>query len=143
MNAVAVRDFDVPYSARFVLGPYWRSATENERTEFTKAYEAYVVHVYAGKFRIYHDVEVAVIGERQESQTHMLVRTKIIRSDGRPPLDVDWHLATTSQPYKIIDVNIGGISQVVTFREQFAVLMERNPGGVAMLTERLREKTRE
>src|SRR5208282_893208 len=39
-------DFDGAEIARFVLGRYWRSASEEERQEFLKLFEDYVVYVY-------------------------------------------------------------------------------------------------
>ena len=39
-------DFDVPGIARFVLGRYWRSASEQEQQEYLKLFENYVVFVY-------------------------------------------------------------------------------------------------
>ena len=42
--------FDVPAIARFVLGPYWRTATDAQREEFQKLFETYIVHVSAVRF---------------------------------------------------------------------------------------------
>ena len=39
-------DFDGPGIARFVLGRYWRSASEEEQQEYLKLFEDYVVFVY-------------------------------------------------------------------------------------------------
>jgi phospholipid transport system substrate-binding protein len=38
-------DFDCPSIARFVLGRYWRSASEEEQQEFVRLFEDYVVFV--------------------------------------------------------------------------------------------------
>ena len=42
-------DFDNNGIARFVLGRYWRSASEQERQEFVKLFEDYVVFVYTAR----------------------------------------------------------------------------------------------
>src|ERR1051325_10309805 len=34
--------FDVPGISRFVLGPYWRTATDAQREDFQKLFETYV-----------------------------------------------------------------------------------------------------
>ena len=34
-------DFDVPGIGRFVLGRYWNTATEEQRTEYLKLFENY------------------------------------------------------------------------------------------------------
>src|SRR3984893_19098848 len=42
-------DFDCPGIARFVLGRYWRAASEEEQREFVKLFEDYVVFVYTAR----------------------------------------------------------------------------------------------
>lgn len=142
MHGLAVRDFDVQYSARFALGSYWRTATERERADFVGVYEDYVVHIYARQFDAYHDVEFKVLSERAETPTHTVVETEIIRHDKGPPLRVNWRVATKGETHKITDVSVEGVSQLVSLREQFSELIQHDQGGVAKLTDRLREKTR-
>jgi ABC-type transporter MlaC component len=72
----------------------------------------------------------------------MVVESEIVQHDGRAPLRVNWRIATNGETQKITDVTVNGISQVVALREQFAELIERDHRGVAMLIDRLREKTR-
>ena len=45
-----VAGFDVPAISRFVLGPYWKSASDAQREEFPTLFEAYIVHVYSLRF---------------------------------------------------------------------------------------------
>jgi phospholipid transport system substrate-binding protein len=141
MHAIAVKEFDVPYSARFILGPYWRGASDQERADFTKAYENYIVHIYAGEFNLHHDAVIKVLGERAEGTQRVLVQTRIVRQDGQPPLQVDWRMMESGETYKIIDVSITGISQLVALRDQFSALIAREGGGVPMLTKHLLEKS--
>src|SRR5215469_1596662 len=42
-------DFDGAGIARFVLGSYWRSISEQEQREFVKLFEDYVVYVYTAR----------------------------------------------------------------------------------------------
>jgi len=141
MRDLTVRDFDVPYSARFALGRYWLQATDGERTEFTKAFERYIVHVYAMQFDLYHDVDFKVLSERSETPTISVVHSQIVRHNGRPPITVDWRVATDGNVQKIRDVSVEGISQLLCQRDQFAALLTREEGGVAMLTRRLGDMT--
>ena len=142
LYGITVRDFDVQYTARFTLGSYWRTASEKEQTEYTEVFKHYIVHIYAGQFRVYHDVDVKVLQERPESPTISLVRTELVRRDGRPPINVDWHIVTRGGVNKIIDVSVDGVSQLLTLREEFMSTIARNQGGVPMLTSKLVEKTR-
>lgn len=143
MYAIAVASFDVPRSARFVLGRYWQGTTAQERTEFQASFEHYMVHIYASQFDLYHDVDFKVISTRPETETRSVVRTKITRHDGRPPIMVDWWVDRVGDGYKILDVNVEGVSQLITLREQFAEVIIHHDGSVAALIAQLRAKIAE
>ena len=140
MYPLAVKAFDVPRTARFVLGRFWKDMPAAQRDEFTKTFEHYMVHIYTGQFDLYHDVEFQTVYTRPAGETGTLVRTKIIRHDGGPPITVDWWVAKTDAAYRINDVTVEGVSQLIALREQFAEVIDANGGSVAALIDRLREK---
>ena len=141
MYPIAVKAFDVPRTARFVLGRFWKDAPAQQRDEFTKAFEHYMVHLYTSQFDLYHDVEFQVTFARPRDETKTLVRTKIVRHDGGPPITVDWWVTKTDDKDRIIDVNVEGVSQLVALREQFMAVIDQHEGSVPALIEHLREKT--
>src|SRR5215472_16180825 len=59
-------DFDVPGIARFVLGRYWRSASEREQQEFLQLFEDYVVFVYSARLADFGGEIFKVRGSRAE-----------------------------------------------------------------------------
>ena len=61
MRPIVLDAFDVPGIARFALGPDRRGLSEDERRQFTQAFEDYVVHVYAGRFSGYHGERFSVM----------------------------------------------------------------------------------
>lgn len=143
MYPIAVKAFDVPRTARFVMGRFWKDMTVPQRDEFTKTFENYMVHIYTGQFDQYHDVEFQTVYARSEGTAVAHVRTRIIRHDGGPPITVDWWLRKTGDSFGITDVAVEGVSQLIALREQFAEVVDNHGGSVAYLIERLREKTAE
>ncbi len=141
MYPLAVSAFDVPRTARFVLGRFWKDAPAEQREEFTKVFEHYMVHIYTSQFDVYHDVEFQTVQVRTQ-ETRTLVRTKIIRHDGGPPIAVDWWVAKEGDRFRIIDVNVESVSQLVALREQFAEVIDHE-GSIAALIGHMREKTRD
>ena len=59
-------DFDCPGIARFVLGRYWRSASEDEQKEFVQAFENYVVLVYTARLSNFGGQTFKVRGSRSD-----------------------------------------------------------------------------
>jgi phospholipid transport system substrate-binding protein len=139
LRTIADHDFDTPRIAQFVLGRYWRSANDAERQQFVQAFESYMVQVYATRFRQYSGAEFKVTGQRQEGNSTM-VTTEIDRPNGEAPAKVIWQVAKAGDGFKITDVSIEGISQAVTYRQEFGSVIEQHNGQISALTEQLLQK---
>lgn len=133
------KDFDMPRISRFVLGHYWKDASDQERQKFLALFEEYVVRSYAARFSEYSGETVKVMGARPESETTTLVRSEILRTNGAPPAKVDWRVHKDGDDFKIVDVDVEGVSMIVTQREEFSSVIQRN-GGVAGLNHELEQK---
>ena len=133
-------DFDVPGIARFVLGRYWKTATQEEQQEFVKLFEDYIALVYSNQLAAYSGEKLKVTGSRTNAE-EAIVASEIIRPAGTPPVKVEWHLTDRNGTYKISDVTVDGISMAVTQRSEFASVIQRSGGQVAGLIAQLREKT--
>jgi len=130
-------DFDVPGIARFVLGRYWNTATEEQRAEFTKLFEDYIAVAYATRLAEYTGETFKVIGSRPEADG-AIVSSQILRPAGAAPVKVDWRVTGRN---KISDVSVDGISMAVTQRSEFASVIQHNGGQVQGLIAMLRDKT--
>ena len=134
-------DFDGPGIARFVLGRYWRTASEEEQQEFLGLFEDYVVFVYGTRFSSLSGEALKIRGSRAEARG-VIVSSEIISPGGEAPVKVDWRLITDSGVFKISDVVIEGISMMVTQRSEFASVIQRHGGQVSGLLSLMREKTK-
>ena len=134
-------DFDGPGIARFVLGRYWRSASQEEQQEFLRLFEDYVVFVYGTRFSSLSGETLRIRGSRSE-ETGVIVSTDITNPGSEAPVKIDWRLVTDSGAFKINDVVIEGISMMVTQRSEFASVIQRHGGQVSGLLSMMREKTK-
>ena len=135
------QDFDGPGIARFVLGRYWRSASEQEQQEFLKLFEDYVVFVYSTRLSNFSGETFKVRGSRTD-ESGTIVSTEIISPNGDAPIKVDWRLITDHSSFKINDVIIEGISMLVAQRSEFASVIQRHGGQVGELLAMMRERTK-
>ena len=133
-------DFDGPGIARFVLGRYWRTASEQEQQEYMKLFEDYVIFVYGTRLSHFNGETFKVRGSRTD-ESGTVVSTDIISPSGEPPIKVDWRLVADRGGFKINDVIIEGISMMVTQRSEFASIIQRHGGQVGGLLALMREKT--
>lgn len=132
-------DFDMPRIAKFVLGHYWIEASEQDRQRFQKLFEEYVVRAYAARFSQYSGEVIKVTGSRPESETSTLVQSQVIRPGGAPPAKVDWRVRKDDRGFKVIDVDVEGVSMVLTQREEFSSVIQR-AGGIPGLNKELEQK---
>ena len=132
-------DFDNNGIARFVLGRYWRSASEQERQEFVKVFEHYVVFVYTARLANFGGETFKIRGSRSDGDG-VIVSTDIISPGSTSPLKMDWRLVNDNGAYKINDVIVEGVSMTVTQRSEFASVAERNGRQAGGLIALMREK---
>ena len=112
-------DFD-PGIARFVLGRYWRKASEEEQQEFVKLFEDYVVFVYTARFANFGGETIKIRGSRSDGDG-VIVSTDVISPGSASPLRIDWRLVTDNSGYKINDVIVAAM-ETKEFRDHLATL---------------------
>jgi len=135
--------FEVPKIAQFVLGRYWRAASDEEKQRFTDAFETYMVQVYWSRFSGYNGESFKIMGQQDEGNGTILVTTEILRpNSGQPPVKVAWSLVKRDGSFKIRDASLEGISQALTYRDEFASIIERNGGKVSALISQLNERAK-
>ena len=133
-------DFDCPGIARFVLGRYWRAASEQEQQEFVKLFEDYVVFVYTARLSNFGGEALKVRGSHSDGDG-VIVSTDVITPGAASPMKLDWRLVADNGTYKITDIIVEGISMMTTQRSEFASVVQRNGGRVRGLIAMMREKT--
>jgi phospholipid transport system substrate-binding protein len=133
--------FDVPTIARFVLGRYWRTATEDERAEYLKLFEDFIVQSYASRFTEYAGENIRVTMSRAGSDGEVTVYTDLVRPSG-PPVKVEWRTRRESGSFKIVDVIVEGVSMGITQRDDFSAAIQRGGGKVEALITILRDKVK-
>ena len=130
--------FDVPFIGRFVLGRYWKQTPEDVRNDYLNLFSEYVLQIYSARLGGYAGETLTVISERQAGTKDVVVATRIDRPSG-PPISAEWRVRVTDGRPRIIDVSVEGVSMVVTQRQEFASVIQRN--GVEGLIEVLRART--
>jgi len=130
--------FDMPAIAKFTLGRYWRTATDEQRTEFRKLFEDFLVQSYSTRFSEYHGEGFVVAGSTTDDGGVTVAHSKIDMPSSED-IRVDWHLRATDGGFVIVDIVVEGVSMAVTQRSEFASVIQSR-GGVAGLLDALRAK---
>jgi phospholipid transport system substrate-binding protein len=119
IDEILLPRFDQRYAAQLVLGRHWRTASEDQRTQFIEAFYRSLLRQYSDgllefdlgqlEFRPYR-------GDPTKDRT--VVRTVVTLDDGTEA-PVDYGLIQRDSGWKVFDVTIEGISYVRNFRAEF------------------------
>jgi phospholipid transport system substrate-binding protein len=130
--------FDNFYISRFVLGRYWKKIDKSVKEEFVKTFNEYIVSTYAPKFKGWQGEFKAV--DALVEKNFYNVKMNVINKDG-PVLKLVWKIyLDKNKNFKILDVNIDGVSMLVTQRAEFMSVIKNNPDGVVGLIKAMKSK---
>jgi phospholipid transport system substrate-binding protein len=124
---------------RSAVGPQWRSATAEQRKRLQDEFKTLLVRVYAGALAQVKDQSVEVTKTLPVPGGSQVVVQTEVRGKGEP-IKLDYRLDKAAEDWKIIDVNVGGIWLVTSYRSQFAT--ELTAGGIDGLIAKLTERNK-
>ena len=131
--------FDNYYISRFVLGRYWKTIDKGVQKKFVHSFNNYIVATYAPKFKGWEGTFKAV--ESLFENNYYNVKMDILNKDG-PTLKMMWKMyLNKNKEFKILDVNIDGVSMLVTQRAEFLSVIKNHPNGVNGLIDAMNKKT--
>jgi len=133
-------NFDMAAISKFVLGRYWRTATDPERSDFQKLFEEYLVQSYSVRFGEYSGERFEVAGSTRDEDGISVVHSKIDRTAAED-VRIDWRVRPAGSSFVIVDIIVEGVSMAVTQRSEFASVIQSKGGTVKGLIDALRAKT--
>ncbi|MCH2038209.1 MAG: ABC transporter substrate-binding protein [Rickettsiales bacterium] len=125
---------DTEWIGRFVLGKYWRAATEEQREQYTKLYQKFLIGSYVPRFKEYTNERISILKVVEKETDEFLVKTEIVRPK-EPAIKVDYLVRKKDSRLIIYDVIAEGISLITTQRSEFGSVISRK--GLSYLIDRL------
>ena len=124
---------------RSAVGPQWRQASADQRGKLQAEFKTLLVRVYSGALTQIKDQTVEITKTQPVPQSTQVVVQSEVRGKGEP-IKLDYRLDQYDGAWKIIDVNVGGIWLVTSYRSQFAT--ELGKGGIDGLIGALVERNK-
>ena len=128
--------------AAFCLGSYWQKASEPQRQEYQKLFEDLIVQSYSQRLRsVYNGQELVFGATRPDGKTGTWVSSRFSAAANAPSEEVLWRVRKTeSDQYRVVDVVFANVSLVVTQRDDFVSILQRNGGNMDEFLATLRDK---
>jgi len=119
-------NFDFRAMSRTVLGRYWREASEDQRARFTGEFRDLLVRTYATALLKYNDEKIVYLpfkpipGDRTAT-----VKSEVRRTDGGPPIAINYSFYHMDAGWKVYDLTIEGASLVTTYQSTYSDRVQR------------------
>lgn len=133
--------FDVPAIGRFVVGRYWRGASEADRAAFLDVFEDVMVQRFLPLLTENSDerFQIGTVTPDSRNPDMAIIASQIPRAEGEP-YKVGWRIREKGDQYQILDIVAEGVSMVITLRSEYASVLKSSGGKISKLTAALREK---
>lgn len=130
--------FDFGYMSQLVLGRHWRSASSEQKSNFTTEFRRLLVKTYSNALADFsgQDVEFAPYRGKPGAED-ATVSMEILPKAG-PSIPLDYSLYLKDDAWKVYDVNIDGLSLVTNYRRTFSADIKND--GLDALIQQLRDK---
>ena len=130
---------DLDYIGKFVLGRYWKTATEKQQKEFIAVYRDFNVKTWSKRFDEFKGKNFDFDGTSpSNSEGQIFVNTSVKMNEGAP-VKVVWRVKDGAK-LKIVDIIIENVSLAVTARNEYTAYIKQAPNGLDDLIKDLKQK---
>jgi phospholipid transport system substrate-binding protein len=135
VNTYLLPHWDTEYSARLVLGKYWRTATPEQRQHFIDAFYHSLLANYGAALSGFTADQLKIYPTTVDpDKPTATVRTEV-KSGSGDRVSVNYYMHKTPQGWKAWDVVIDGISYINSYRTDFGAQIEQQ--GIDAVIKRL------
>ncbi|PIE24032.1 MAG: toluene tolerance protein [Neptuniibacter caesariensis] len=133
---------DFPYMAKGVMGKYYRRASQEERERFAEVFKTTLLKTYAKTVVNFNIVEYAMVTPHKVSpDPKKQIVTVNVFADTGEKYSIIYYMKKRSQGWKLVNAILDGSVNVrLSFKNQFADMMQRNRNDVSKVIVSWKEK---
>lgn len=121
INETVIPIIDLNSMGKLILGKYWKTASEEQRTKFITEFKDMLVRTYAKSLVDYGHAKVKVLPNRGKKEgKYRTVQTELDIGSGKTPLQVAYVFRNNKEKeWKVFDLAVDGLSLIKNFRTSF------------------------
>ena len=133
---------DLKFIGQFVLGRYWRQASQSQKNEFIEVYRQLNVKTWSKRFDEFKGKDFIFEGTSPStSANQVFVNSKVPMDQGKPATVV-WRVKQNGSSFKIVDIIIENVSLAITARNEYTAFIKNSPSGIDGLIKDLKAKVK-
>ena len=124
----------------YTLGQYRKTLSEDQKKQYAILFEQYFLKSFASRLAEYSNPEIEVISKEKLNEKYTMVSSKLVATDKRPEIKIDWRIYTKDTENPLIrDLIIEGLSLARTQKEEFSSIIQSNDGSIEALFDTLKK----
>lgn len=134
LRPVMTEIYDFALMARIALGAYWKKLETSQQQQLIAAFSRMSIATYAARFDGYSGEKFEVVSAEKSVRDTMLVKTRLIKSDGSP-IALNYLTRPRDGNWRIIDVFLDArFSELARLRADYSAVMQRQGFDILMTT---------
>lgn len=134
---------DLKFIGQFVLGRYWKTASNEQKKAFIDAYRDLNIKTWSQRFDEFKGKEFIFKGTTPSNSANQIFVNSLVPMDQGEPAKVVWRVKQTGDNFKIVDIIIENVSLAITARNEYTAYVKSAPGGINDLIKDLQNKTKQ
>ena len=131
--------FDLDFMAEKSVGRHWRQLETADQERMREIFARFTLSTYASRFSGYGGERFETVSEQAAPRDTVFVRTRLVRTDGENPVEINYRLHRVEAGWRVIDVLLRGtVSELALRRSEYSSVIKRD--GFPKLIETLEEK---
>ena len=127
--------------ARFTLGRYYKSATEEQREAFISAFTDNVILTWTERFSNYAGEQIKFRDTRQD-KNDFYVNSTLDIPNTENDIEIIWRISDKKGHMQLVDLVVEGVSMIMSYRSEYASVLQQNGGDVQTLINMLNNKNK-
>ena len=138
LKSIAKETVDIKGIGFYSLGPIRKNLSNNQKQRYFKLFENYFLKSFSSRLSEYSNPEIDVISKNKLNKNYTIVLSKLVGTDSRPEVKIEWRVYTKNPENLLIrDLIIEGLSLARTQKEEFNSIINSNDGNIEALLENL------
>ena len=140
LKQIAKDTVDITGIGYYSLGSHRKNLSKEQLSTYKKAFEEYFLKSFSSRLAEYSNPEIEVISKNKLNKNYTIVLSKLIATDTRPEVKIEWRVYTKNPENLLIrDLIIEGLSLARTQKEEFSSILNSNDGDINALFKVLEE----
>jgi len=140
LKEIARDTVDIKGIGFYSLGSYRKNLSDEKLAEYNEVFKEYFLKSFSSRLAEYSNPEIEVDSKKKINDNYTIVSSKLISTDNRPEVKIEWRVYTKDPDNLLIrDLIIEGLSLARTQKEEFSSIISSNDGNIDALLKNLRD----